>query len=91
MIFKFQNTKTIFEHEYLCSLDKDELNHSLNPSLRNDKNEIKDKFRSGSFNPYITSIGLYNDSGELLVVGKLSKPIPKSKDMDMNILVKWDN
>ena len=27
------------------------------------------------FLPYITTIGLYNDSGECLVIGKLSKPI----------------
>jgi hypothetical protein len=42
------------------------------------------------FQPYITTVGLYNDSNELIAVGKLAQPVPKSKYMDMNFVVKLD-
>jgi hypothetical protein len=40
--------------------------------------------------PYITSIGLYNDTGELLAVGKLGNPIKNLIDYPMNIIVRFD-
>lgn len=42
------------------------------------------------FQPYITTIGLYNDTNELIAVGKLSQPVPKSMDTEMTITVKID-
>ena len=42
------------------------------------------------FNPYITSIGLYNDEKELLAVGKLSRPIKKPKEYDISFTVRFD-
>ena len=39
---------------------------------------------------YITTVGLYNDSNELLAVAKLSKPILKSKSREALIKVKLD-
>ena len=40
--------------------------------------------------PYITTIGLYNDKSQLLAIGKLSQPIQKRDDIDMNFIVRWD-
>lgn len=51
---------------------------------------IKAGFISGTLNPYITSIGLYNDMGEMLAVGKLAEPIEKRDDIDMNFIIRWD-
>ena len=42
------------------------------------------------FQPYISTIGLYNDTNELIAVGKLSQPIPKSANTEMTITVKID-
>ena len=39
---------------------------------------------------YITTVGLYNDSNELLAVAKLSKPILKSFSREAIIKVKLD-
>ena len=39
---------------------------------------------------YITTVGLYNDTNELLAVAKLSKPILKSKSREALIKVKLD-
>tara|TARA_R110002051_G_C8659969_1_gene488880 strand:- start:74 stop:1216 length:1143 start_codon:yes stop_codon:yes gene_type:complete len=47
-------------------------------------------FISGTMSPYITTIGLYNDKMQMLAVGKLSQPIQKRDDVDMNFIVRWD-
>ena len=39
---------------------------------------------------YITTVGLYNETNELLAVAKLSKPILKSKSREALIKVKLD-
>ena len=39
---------------------------------------------------YITTIGLYNDSGDLLAVAKLSRPIKKTDSEELVIKVKLD-
>jgi hypothetical protein len=40
--------------------------------------------------PYITTIGLYNMRGELLLVGKLNQPLKTRDDVTININLKWD-
>jgi hypothetical protein len=55
-----------------------------------DNTTVKD-FATGSFfQPYVTTIGLYNDDNELLMVAKLGKPIMLSPDTDMTFIVKYD-
>ena len=44
-----------------------------------------------NFNPYISSVGLYNDQKELLAVAKLSRPIKKPKDYDISFTIRFDN
>ncbi len=50
----------------------------------------KTMFTSKQVNPYITTIGLYNDKAQLLAVSKLAQPIQKRDDIDMNFIVRWD-
>ena len=46
---------------------------------------------SGSeFSPYVGSIGLYNDAGDLLAIGKMAAPMPLATNTDMTFLVKYD-
>jgi len=47
-------------------------------------------FITGSAKPYITTIGLFNDVGQMLAVGKLAEPLENRDDIDMNIIVRWD-
>ena len=42
------------------------------------------------FNPYITTIGLYNDGNELLAIGKLGKPIKNDKELALTFVVRFD-
>ena len=39
---------------------------------------------------YITTVGLYNDSNELLAVAKLSKPLSKNFNKEALIRIKLD-
>ena len=55
-----------------------------------DNYEIAD-FTTGSFfKPYITTIGLYNENMDLLVVGKLGQPIRMSSETDTTFILRWD-
>jgi hypothetical protein len=42
------------------------------------------------FKPYVTSIGLYDDYGNLLVIGKLSTPVQTPNNTDTTFIVKFD-
>jgi hypothetical protein len=47
--------------------------------------------QSGSYlSTYVTTIGLYDDDGNLLVVAKLPKPIKNLPDYNLNFLVRFD-
>lgn len=52
---------------------------------------IKDNLTGSSFHPYATTVGLYNESNELLVVGKLATPYPIPSNTDITFIVKWDS
>ncbi len=54
-------------------------------------NEVYYDFCTGSyFSPYVTQIGLYNEANQLVVVGKLSRPIPISLQTDTTFVVNFD-
>ncbi len=87
----YRSTIDIYELSALIRVDAGEYNMSLNPTLTSDNNITYKPFVSGSdFNPYITTIGLYDDYGRLLAIGKLAQPIRKRSDVDMNFLIRID-
>jgi hypothetical protein len=89
----FQNEHIIYENEVRCIVKESDYNLSYNPSLVTGSyaNGILRSFATGSFfQPYVTTIGLYNDNNELLMVAKLGKPIALSPDTDMTFIVKYD-
>lgn len=45
---------------------------------------------SSGFGPYITTIGLYNDFDELMVIGKLAHPIKNDPELAMTFVVRFD-
>jgi hypothetical protein len=87
----YRSTVTINELSVLAKMDAGDFNMSTNLSLTRDDDATYLPFVSSStFAPYITTIGLYNDSGELLAIGKLAQPIKKRDDVDMNFLIRID-
>jgi len=88
----FSSSYTINEHQYRCTFRENEFLFSTNPTLLSSSEDYSYKnFVTGSdFSPYITAVGLYNENQELVAVGKLSLPIPKSKTTDTTIVVNID-
>jgi len=91
---EYNSTVTLYEHEYICKLKEDEFNFTSNPTIRlnNDVNSQipKDIVSNDSFAPYITTVGLYNDAGQLVAVGKLGTPIQKRGNVDTSIIIRFD-
>ncbi len=46
--------------------------------------------QNSEFRPYVTEIGLYSENSELLVHGKLAKPIKLSDDIETTFIVRFD-
>lgn len=87
---KFKNSHLIYEKQIRCQIKEKDFNYSNNKSLINDDNTYKDFVNSKYFEPYFTTVGLYNDEGDLLAVAKFSKPIPKPRKTDLTILINLD-
>ena len=92
LTISFQSSLRIYENQYKCTINENEFQFSLNPTLLSgSKNDVYYDFVTGSFfTPYVTTVGLYNESNELLMVGKLSNPIPISQEVDTTIIVNLD-
>ena len=88
----FSSSITIYETQYKCTAGENEFGFSLNPTiLSGSNNDTLYDFATGSyFQPYATTVGLYNEQQQLLAVGKLSQPLPLSPTTDTTILVNID-
>ena len=87
----YRSTKTIYEFGVLAKVAAGDFNVSSNISLTADDDQTFKSFVTGSaFAPYITTIGLYDNDGQLLAIGKLAQPIRKRPDVDMNFLIRID-
>jgi hypothetical protein len=89
----FESTMTIYESQYKCTLLENEFNYSQNPSIISGSSNSGTPldFVTGSyFEPYITTVGLYNNSKELLAIGKMAQPLQSSDVTDTTILVNLD-
>lgn len=91
---QFKNTHLIFENEFHCTVEPDEFNFTLNPTARKyktiERSELANFATGSNFRPYVTTIGLYNEEGELLVVGKLAQPVRASEETDTTFVVRFD-
>jgi len=89
--FQWKANQPIYTYNVRCQVKDHELNFTQHPSAINGSEGILHSNVTGStFQPYITTIGLYNDANELLAVAKFSQPIPKSDSTEMTFVVKLD-
>ena len=92
---QFQGSHLIYEHEYQCTVRENEYNSTYNLTARktqSSKIRTLADFTTGSFwKPYVTTVGLYNEKNELLVVGKLGQPIRMSDETDTTFVLRWDS
>jgi hypothetical protein len=93
----YESQLTIYENTIICTLERDEFNYSSNPSLSlfstssvSGSVKMLDAFGSGSLNPYITTIGLYNNMNELIVIAKVPRAIRRTPEMDQTFIIRFD-
>ena len=89
------------ESEFNYTFNPSALSSSLKTTYTNEGNiystssnvadgVLNNNITGSAFQPYITTVGLYNDANQLIAVGKLNRPVPKSANTEMTIIVKID-
>lgn len=92
----FKATHTIYEHTAVCTMDIGEMNFSSNPSmtksgsLMSENVKVFDSFASGTLTPYMTTVGLYTDKGELVAIGKFPRVIKRAPESQQTVVIKFD-
>jgi hypothetical protein len=90
-IIEWKSNLPIYTHNYHCRVKANELNFTLNKTTVNQETgQIKDNISGSAFQPYVTTIGLYNDANQLIAVAKTASPVPKSTNTDMSFHIKLD-
>jgi hypothetical protein len=78
-------------HYYFPPGDNPGLTGSGSYSSSYQATQFAENFTTHSqFAPYMTTIGLYNDNNELLVIGRTSSPIKNDPEMDMSFVLRFD-
>ena len=94
----FSSSLTIHEQQYKCTILENEFGYSTNPTLltqpsgavKYDNTHYYGYVTESYFEPYVTCVGLYNESKQLMAVGKLSFALPVSQFTDTTIMVNLD-
>lgn len=91
-ILSFKSEVTLYEVQTRCHVNENEFNLTQNPSATSGSFGSLYNYVTGSdFNPYITTVGLYNSANELLAVGKLAQPFRMPSNTDVTFIVKYDS
>jgi len=89
--FQARNSEKVTSTHYFVRIKNAEYNFSNNPSyVTGSVGQLSQTTFVGDPKTYITTVGLYNDSQELLAVAKLSQPLLKSFQREALIRVKLD-
>ena len=103
-IITFKGNLPIYTYNYNVKVSEHEYNHTLNPTAQSGSNQysysgsnylrpsgiLADNVTGSYFNPYISTVGLYNENKELIAVGKFAQPVPKPANTELTIQVKLD-
>jgi len=85
----FRDEEDQLSAQYFCRIRSGHMNFSNNPTfVSGSMNELRNKKMKGNPNTFITSVQLYNSSGDMVAVGSLSKPLKKNFSSENTINVK---
>lgn len=94
---KVRKSEYVPARHYFVRIMNRDFNYSNNPTYVYDGTDgihAKGTIRNADFindpKTYITTIGLYNDSNELVAVAKLSRPAVKSFDQELLVKIRLD-
>ena len=88
--FRLQNYETVSSRYFFVRVKNAENNYTTNPTVIDSNGNLL--YTSLIYNPqtYITTVGLYNNSGDLLAVAKVNKPLVKDFTKELLLRVKLD-
>jgi hypothetical protein len=90
----FQNVTNINSSLVFCRATADEFNFSSNTSYTDTDGRIvvidESEIGQQSSFTFVTSVGLYDSSNQLLAVAKLSRPVEKNSEKDMTFRIRLD-
>jgi len=74
-------------------VNENDFNYTQNNSatISGSNGQYIDAITGSDFHPYTTTVGIYNDQNDLLVIGKLSTPYPIPSNTDITFVIKWDS
>ena len=82
--------ETVSSNYVFVRVRNSEFNYSTNPSNITGSGELRHSIMVNTPQAYITTVGLYNDSNDLLAVAKLSKPLLKDFTKEALVRIKLD-
>lgn len=88
--FSLNSEETITSDFVFVRVRNTDFNYSTNPSMISGSGEFVHSSLINNPQTFITTVGLYNDSNELLSVAKLSKPLVKDFTKEALVRVKLD-
>ena len=86
--FEARRTENVNTQHFFVRATNREFNYSNNPTYTTGSGTFVETSFKTDPKTYITTVGLYNDSNELIAVAKTSQPIAKSFDKEVLIKVK---
>jgi len=86
--FQARRTENVSTQHFFVRATNREFNYSNNPTYVNSNGTFAETTFETDPKTYITTVGLLNDSNELIAVAKTSQPIEKSFDKEVLIKVK---
>jgi hypothetical protein len=88
--FSAQSFENVSSRYFFTRVKNAENNYTTNPTIIDNNGNLL--YTQLVYNPqtYITTVGLYNDTGDLLAVAKLNKPLVKDFTKELLLRVKLD-
>lgn len=88
--FRLQNLETLSSAYFFTRVKNQEYNYTSNPSIIDANGNLI--YTSLTYNPqtFITTVGLYNNTGDLLAIAKLNKPLVKDFTKELLLRIKLD-
>ena len=88
--FIVDSEEKISSKYYFTRIKNSEFNFTTNPSFIDGSGNLRYSTMENNPKVYITTVGLYNDTNDLIAVAKLSQPIAKDFSKEALIRVKLD-
>jgi hypothetical protein len=89
-VFNLQSSETISSRYFFTRVKNAQFNYTSNPTVIDSNGNLL--YTQLIYNPqtFITTVGLYNNTGDLLAVAKLNKPLVKDFTKELLVRVKLD-